>query len=110
MHTVCASHRCLIAAADRSQQSRACSAADRASGQDATDRPLSSLFDFDWNWDRDLALLGGANAPALDVMEEDDRFVIRCDVPGVEKKDVDVAVSGNTLTIKGEKNDTREEK
>ncbi|HOG23149.1 MAG: Spore protein SP21 [Candidatus Omnitrophica bacterium ADurb.Bin292] len=42
-------------------------------------------------------------APSLDLREKDDRFVVRADVPGIDKKDIDISVIGNTLMIKGER-------
>jgi len=40
-------------------------------------------------------------APAIDVREESDRYVIRADVPGVAPKDIEITVEGNELTLKG---------
>ncbi len=40
---------------------------------------------------------------ALDVAEDDDAVVIKADVPGLDAKDIDISVTGQTLTIKGEK-------
>ena len=54
-------------------------------------------------FDRDVS-------PALDVMERQDDFVIRVDLPGVDQADLDVTVAHNVITIKGEKKDTREHK
>jgi HSP20 family protein len=43
--------------------------------------------------------------PALDVAEDDEAVVIKADVPGLEPKDIDVSISGQNLTIKGEKSE-----
>lgn len=48
--------------------------------------------------------------PAVDVYEEDHKYVVKAELPGVNKDDIDVSVSGDTLTIKGERKDEREEK
>lgn len=48
-------------------------------------------------------------SPALDVVERNDQFVVTCDLPGVELRDLDISVSENVLTIKGEKHDGKEE-
>ena len=37
----------------------------------------------------------------LDVVEEDDSFVVRASTPGVAPEDIDVTIDGNVLTIKG---------
>jgi HSP20 family protein len=44
-----------------------------------------------------------AYSPAVDVAEESDSFEVLCDVPGIEIKDIEISVSGNVLTLKGEK-------
>lgn len=41
--------------------------------------------------------------PAADFHEENDRFVIRMDVPGVDPQDVEVTLEDGTLSIKGER-------
>ena len=40
---------------------------------------------------------------ALDVAEDDDAVVIKADVPGLDAKDIDISVAGQTLIIEGEK-------
>jgi HSP20 family protein len=42
-------------------------------------------------------------APAIDVFERDDRFVVRAELPGMKEEDIDVSVIGNRLIIKGER-------
>lgn len=42
--------------------------------------------------------------PAVDIREEDNRFVLAADLPGVERKDVDVTLEDGVLTIRGERN------
>jgi HSP20 family protein len=42
-------------------------------------------------------------APALDVFEKDDRFVVKAELPGMKEKDIDVSVVGNRLIIRGER-------
>lgn len=41
--------------------------------------------------------------PAVDIKEEDGRFVIAADVPGVDPQDIDVTMENGMLTIKGER-------
>ena len=41
--------------------------------------------------------------PAVDLQEEDARFVLSADVPGVALKDIEVTVEDGTLTIRGER-------
>lgn len=49
-------------------------------------------------------------SPAIDVMEKDDKYLVKVELPGVKEEDVDVSLSGNMLTISGEKKTESEEK
>jgi len=49
-------------------------------------------------------------SPAVDITEEEGAFKLSAEVPGMSEKDIDVSLSGDTLTIKGEKRQEREEK
>ena len=40
-------------------------------------------------------------SPSVDVIERDDEVVVKAELPGVDKKDIDVSVTSNTVTIKG---------
>ena len=42
-------------------------------------------------------------APPIDIIEKGDSFVVRADLPGMKQEDIDVSVSEDTLTIKGER-------
>lgn len=42
-------------------------------------------------------------APAIDIYESDDAIKISAELPGIDKKDVEITVENNVLTIKGEK-------
>jgi HSP20 family protein len=48
--------------------------------------------------------------PSIDVADKDDAIVVRAEVPGCKAEDIDIAVYGNTLTISGEKKESKEEK
>jgi HSP20 family protein len=41
--------------------------------------------------------------PAVDIKEEDDRFVIHADVPGVDAKDIEITMEKGVLTLKGQR-------
>ena len=41
--------------------------------------------------------------PHTDIHDTGERFIIETDLPGLEKKDIEVTVHGNTLFIRGEK-------
>jgi HSP20 family protein len=72
--------------------------------QDYFDRPLWPAL---WRRGR---FEGGIWSPALDVVEKDDRFTVKVELPGVKEEDVDVSVSGDMLTVSGEKKEESEVK
>jgi len=43
--------------------------------------------------------------PKVDISESDNGYVIRADLPGMDKKDVSISVENGVLTITGEKTD-----
>ena len=49
-------------------------------------------------------------APAVDLEEVGDEFIVRADLPGVPQKDVKVSLVGDTLTIRGERKQENVEK
>ena len=49
-------------------------------------------------------------APAVDIKEEPERFVIHADIPGVDPKNIEVTLDNGVLTIRGERRlETKEE-
>lgn len=49
--------------------------------------------------------------PKVDVVDRENEVVVKAEVPGVEKKDLDISVSDNTVTIKGStRHEEKEEK
>jgi HSP20 family protein len=49
-------------------------------------------------------------APAIDVSETHKEIIVRAEIPGIDPKDLDVSLVGNTLRISGEKISENEEK
>ena len=48
--------------------------------------------------------------PAVDVSETGDKITVKAEIPGMEAKDIEISMVGDTLTIKGEKKAETEEK
>ena len=48
--------------------------------------------------------------PAMDLVETDDQFVLRADLPGMAEDDVDLSLEDNVLTISGERHAEHETK
>lgn len=58
-------------------------------------RPFASL------WRRSAVERGWM--PPIEMYEKDDHFMVRAELPGMKKEDIDISVVGDTLTIKGER-------
>jgi HSP20 family protein len=72
---------------------------------------MNRLFDTFWRWDllpEPFAL--GRAFPNVEVTETDTEVVVRAEVPGLEAKDIDLSITGDVLTIKGERKEEKEEK
>jgi HSP20 family protein len=41
--------------------------------------------------------------PAVDIVEENERFILRADVPGVKPEDIDVSMDNGVLTVSGQR-------
>ena len=80
-------------------------------------RELATLReDMDRMWNRflgewpSLEPFGGEWAPSLDVSETKEDIVVKAEVPGIDAKDIDISLSNDLLTIKGKKEQEKEEK
>lgn len=82
---------------------------------------MDSLFDrlfeggflrpFDWRWPELTGLRRlEERLPRVDVIDRDDEVVVRAEIPGVHKDELDVTLSDEYLTIKGETREEKEEK
>ncbi|HVC38205.1 MAG TPA: Hsp20/alpha crystallin family protein [Gammaproteobacteria bacterium] len=72
---------------------------------------INRLFDHNLaGQDNESGLTASDWVPAVDIKEEDNRFVIHADVPGVDPKDIEITMEDGILTLKGErKSESREE-
>ena len=73
-------------------------------GEDFWRRPVRSLAAFERSWPRKFAA-----APVVDVAETDTAYEITAELPGMDEKNIEVKLANNSLTIKGEKRDEKEE-
>jgi len=69
--------------------------------------PARSLFEMEPFWRREPAWPA---APAVDVAETDKAYEITAELPGMDEKNIEVKVANGVLTIKGEKQEEKEEK
>jgi HSP20 family protein len=78
-------------------------------------RDIDRLFEGIWSGGVEPSLLSAGWAtrdvvPNLDFVEDDNRFRLTVELPGMTDKDVDVSLTDRTLTISGEKKDDKEKK
>ncbi len=52
----------------------------------------------------------GDFSPHIDVKENDKEILIQAELPGLDEKDIEVLLTSNSLTLKGEKKEEKEEK
>jgi HSP20 family protein len=77
---------------------------------DSFRREMEDLFDRFVGDDGANGHTTAAWAPRVDVEETDKDFLVKADLPGVDPKDVEIQVVDNVLTIRGAKEEKKEEK
>jgi HSP20 family protein len=72
---------------------------------------MNRLFDgFLVDWDTGFpAAAWGAFTPRIDLTEGEKAFILSAELPGMTEKDIDLRLSGDLLTISGEKKNERKE-
>lgn len=65
---------------------------------------------FDDAFSRPLTLRDGWSAPAIDMYQTDDEIVVKASLPGVKADEVQINITGEILTIKGETKQVEEKK
>jgi HSP20 family protein len=72
---------------------------------------LNRLFRESYNPERpEEALTTTSLAPPVDIYEDEHNITLKIEVPGIDEKDIDVRIEGNTLTVQGERMLEKEEK
>ena len=75
--------------------------------------PVREMMDrlFDDAFTRPISLRdGGWSSPAVDMYQTDDELVVKAALPGFKAKEVQVNVTGDLLTIRGERKSEEEQK
>ena len=70
--------------------------------------PFRHLTDIEHFWPRPNG--GALLSVDVDVAEDDKAYTITAELPGIAEKDIDVSISNDVLTLKGEKKGETEEK
>lgn len=68
-------------------------------------KEMNRLFDFSFarRPRGDSTLLGGQWSPAIDVYDSKDNILVKADLPGLTKDEIEVSIQDDNLIIKGEK-------
>jgi HSP20 family protein len=83
-------------------------------------KPFDELTSFrremDRLWDRffserpALDMLEKGWEPTIDITETKSDLIVKAELPGIDPKEIDISLTGDTLTIRGEKQQEKEEK
>ena len=66
------------------------------------DRFFDESFEFPrWRWTEPV------RRPAVDLAETDDAYIVKASIPGVKADDLDISITDNILSIKGEVKDEK---
>jgi HSP20 family protein len=74
--------------------------------RDAMDRLFDEAFTRPWSQDG----VRGSGMPAIDMYQTDDEVVVKLAVPGMKPDDVQITVTGDMLTVKGETQEKTDKK
>jgi HSP20 family protein len=74
-------------------------------------RQVNRLFDdlFDQDGDSGFYARAGMATPAMDIHQDDKQVEITAELPGVKEEDIDITIDDGVLTLRGEKESTRED-
>lgn len=75
--------------------------------QDEIDRAFDRLMR---QWASPISFSEAGWNPSVDVIETDAEIVVKAEIPGVNKEDIDLTVENNRMIISGEKKQEHEEK
>ena len=75
--------------------------------------PRMRMRPVDWEWPSfaEMTSVAEGKMPKLDIIDREDEVLVRAELAGVDKKDIDVSLTDRVLTIKGTtKHESKEEK
>ena len=75
--------------------------------------PFALMRQFTEDMDRTFGKMPNGDAlwsPAIEVKQKDGKLTVTAELPGLKKEDVKVNVTGDTLTLEGERKHEKEEK
>lgn len=90
----------------KGKQENGSQAARRAAPFTALQQEIERVFDNFGAWRG----FDGAFTPSMEVTETDKAIEVTTELPGIDEKDLDISLSNDVLTIRGEKRAEKEEK
>lgn len=81
-------------------------------GLHSLQRDMNRIFDefFRGDISADDTFFSRDWTPAVDVVENNDNYILKAEIPGMNKDDVKITLENNILTIRGEKKNEAEKK
>ena len=73
-------------------------------------REMDRLWDRFFSERPALDMLEKGWEPTMDITETKSDLIVKAELPGIDPKEIDISLTGDTLTIKGEKQQEKEEK
>jgi HSP20 family protein len=74
------------------------------------DRLFEGFFHDPWGTIGELPARLGSWTPEIDIMDGEREVTVRAEIPGIDPSELEVTVSGDVLTISGQKKEETEEK
>lgn len=71
---------------------------------------INKIFEESFPRSRKEGLMRGGWTPPVDIAETADALLIKAEIPGIKPEEIDIQITGDTLTIKGERKQEKEEK
>ncbi len=72
-----------------------------SSFQDEMNRVLDNFFSRETSYGTDWRSV-------VDIVETESNITVKAEIPGIDPKDVNISITGDTLTLKGEKKEEKE--
>ncbi len=73
-------------------------------------REINRMFDsfFRTSGGEEADMVASTWSPAVDIVEQESEYVVKLELPGVNKDDVKITMENNVLTVRGEKKQEKE--
>lgn len=75
-------------------------------------RKENNLFDYFDNFEKNFFgdMTQGISAFRTDVIDDGDKYIVKAELPGFDKNDINIGIEGNNLTISAQRNEENEDK